>query len=233
MSKIIYLQDYNKRKNRRGKHTQLERILHFKMEKKPTSMEVINQIRNDEDLKDDISQCAKKILEVFEIDADKQYVPIVKILNLLGIKTYKQKMKPDELSAYLSVDPRYYAKYGTTKIACVNEKDTDGHMRFALAHELAHYIFDYNEAKDPTFYSTYMKNSQDKDYKEDRANEFAANLLMPADIFIKKRMCFEKEEENSKPDVIARLADYFGVSTESILKRYIEVENIVEVQIEG
>ncbi len=39
-------------------------------------------------------------------------------------------MEPRELSAYILIDPKYYEKYGTCKLACVNELDNIGHKRF-------------------------------------------------------------------------------------------------------
>lgn len=218
MSNIINLQNYI---NYNDTHKIRER-LSDKIMKNLNPNEVINEIRNDESLRSNIQECAEKVLNAFKIDASKGYVPIVSILTSLGIKTYKRKMTTSKLSAYISVDPDYYDSFGTMKIACVNEDDPPGHMRFALAHELAHYIFDYNEAEDIRFYNTYIKDSLDKDDSEDRANEFAANLLMPKGVFIKK-MEQLKKETNSKPDLIVKLAEHFAVSTNSIIKRIDEV----------
>jgi len=90
----------------------------------------------------DISDAACKIRKIFAV-GDSEIFLIVAILNSLGIRTFQKRMIPRELSAYISVNPKYLTMYDTTKIACVNSIDNAGHKRFALAHEFAHYIFDY------------------------------------------------------------------------------------------
>lgn len=229
MSKVINLLCYKQEKQSRNNHKRLERTKYARMEKakispweKISPLELKSIIQNNEDLRNNNTKCANLILEVFKIDASKKYVPIIKILNSLGIKVYKQAMEPKELSAYISVSPEYYDEYGTMKIACINEDDAAGHSRFALAHELAHYIFDYDEQKDIEYFNTYMKDDKNKDTQEQRANDFAANLLMPKEIFIKKRESYQKET-NSMPEVIEHLAKHFGVSAKSIIKRFDEV----------
>lgn len=225
MSRIIDFQEYVKQIDYIETRMKAERNKDIEMEKiQENPTDVIRRIRNDKKMKKDICRCADAILNAFEIDAFQHYVPIVKILNTIGIKTYKREMTTKELSAYISVDPQYYERYGTTKIACVNREDNPRHMRFALAHELGHYIFDYDETRDITYYNTYMKDSSEKDQTEKRANEFAANLLMPREQFIQKKKYFEEKTNYNKPEVVVALASHFGVLTTSIQKRYLEVE---------
>lgn len=49
-----------------------------------------------------------------------------------------------------------------------------GHKRFALAHELAHYLFDFDETKDLVYYNTYFAKEEEKSEIELRANAFVA-----------------------------------------------------------
>ena len=133
------------------------------------------------------------------------------------------ELKSDELSAYIAIDPRLMEKLGSNKIACVNSKDSDGHKRFAIAHELAHYLFDYNEYEQVTYYNTYIANEKEPtDEIELRANRFAACILMPEDEFRKKFA--EYREMYSKPDLVNRLNEYFRVSPRAVQRRFSELD---------
>lgn len=208
MSKIIYF------------HTKEDQIREIKNK---MCKKEINQIRSDEDLRENVSQCANLILNTFDIDFSSGGVPIVKILNSLGIKTYQKEMTPRELSAYISINPAYIEKYGTSKIACVNSLDNFGHKRFALAHELAHYIFDYDERKSLIYNNTYIASENMDDEIERRANTFAANLLMPEEEFKKEEKRINKEVNGSKIETLEIIAKNFGVSPSAALKRMREV----------
>lgn len=192
------------------------------IQKKMCKSEII-KIRSDENLKKDIPACAKLILNAFQVDFSSGGVPIVQILNSLDIKTFQREMTPRELSAYISIDPNYLEIYGTSKIACVNSSDNAGHKRFALAHELAHYIFDYDENKELTYNNTYIANDTIENVVEKRANMFAANLLMPEDEFKREVEKTKMEVNGSKPDTITGLAVKFGVSPSAVIKRMREV----------
>lgn len=183
----------------------------------------ITKIRSDEELRNNIPACAKLILNAFKVDFSLGGVPIVKILNSLGIKTFQKKMVPRKLSAYISIDPEYFERYGTCKIACVNSSDNIGHKRFALAHELGHYIFDYDEDNELTYINTYIADDNIDDDEEKRANLFAANLLMPEDIFKSEAERIKGEVNGSKPDTITNLAMKFEVSPSAVIKRMQEV----------
>lgn len=209
-------QDILKRRMYRMKYNEEKKVL----------MEKINRLREnmtDKYDEDDIKAAANEIRGIFNVE-DSENFPIVSILNNIGIKTFQKQMKPRELSAYISIDPKYLTMYDTTKIACVNIMDNVGHKRFALVHELAHYIFDYNENKSLTYYNTYRSDEKNDDKKEKRANCFAANILMPEQRF--KRSVHECEEfiGKSKPDMIEALSKRFEVSPKAVLLRMRELD---------
>ena len=93
-------------------------------------------------------------------------------------------------------------------------------MKFTLAHELGHYLNDKDylddngEMKDGSKQSPRWLHRKEKSFKNDKdmrrrdvkANKFAADLLMPKDVFI------EKWQELSTPQ---KVAEYFGVSLEA------------------
>lgn len=105
----------------------------------------------------------------------------------------------------------------------MNCNDNIGHKRFALAHELAHYLFDFDE-NSVVYYNTYLANEGEQNEIEQRANAFAANLLMPEDEF---RKVLNSCNEEMKADTISYLSDYFQVSVTAVMKR------IGELKIEG
>ena len=165
---------------------------------------------------------AQDVLEYFQVYDLSSGVPIVEMLTKMGFKIYQSNLEPDNLSAYIAVDPKFEDVFGSNKIACVNIRDTIGDKRFALAHELAHYFFDFDEEKSLYYYDTYFQGKDEKDMAEKRANKFALNLLMPKEAFEKT---FDKYKElQSKADIVNALGRYFFVSSTAVLKRLIELE---------
>ena len=170
---------------------------------------------------EDMPDRAKEILEYFNIKDFSEGVPIIDILKKMGFKIFQSNLEPDGLSAYIAVDPKFEEVFESNKITCVHAKDNIGHKRFALAHELAHYLFDFDEDRSLYYYDTYFANGSIDKFEEERANAFAANLLMPADIFWKKYKEFEALQ--SKAEIVSALSRYFRVSATAVMKRFPEV----------
>lgn len=189
---------------------------------------LIQEIKHSDKSIGAMSGCAERILEYFNIPED-SYTPIVYILQEMGIVALRGALEPQELSAYIAVNPKYKERYGSNKIACVNIEDNLGHQRFALAHELAHYLFDYDEVNQATYYNTYYINEnydeQDNGNEIDieyRANQFAAALLMPEKKFRKKYKEYLRKTEKL-PEVVDELSQYFEVSKTAVTRRIAEV----------
>lgn len=97
----------------------------------------------------------------------------------------------------------------------VNSYHAENRQRFTLAHELGHLLFHreyldlqterYNEKEILWRSSLFNK-------IENEANTFAAELLMPKELFVKKwEECGEEELE--------KISDYFNVSTQAVRYR--------------
>ena len=171
---------------------------------------------------EDMPARAREILDYFKIKDFKGGVPIVEILRKFGFKIFQSDLKPEGLSAYIAVDPKFEEVFESNKITCVHVEDNVGHKRFALAHELAHYLFDFNENKNLYYYDTYFPQNEEDSFIEKRANQFAANLLMPEKEF---REMFEKyRQTNGKADTVNALGNYFAVSPTAVLKRFKELK---------
>ena len=98
--------------------------------------------------------------------------------------------------------------------------------RFVIAHEIGHYLFDFNEQTEAQFSHIfkehYNKESQ-HDPNELRVNQFAACLLMPRSAFSES---FEKLKSNpdlSLADIISTLAEQFAVTPKAATARIQEL----------
>lgn len=127
-----------------------------------------------------------------------QVPDLPKILKLCGIDLEKKELKDSGASGVLVF------RDGAFKII-VNSSDSDVRQRYTIAHELGHF---YLHAKNIDV----MSNESDEEFfrgqvhdsKEREANQFAAELLMPEDLFREQFLRQHKDIES--------LARYFGVS---------------------
>lgn len=207
VAKIINFMAYSSRQDTEGDNMHKKLIMEIREKPKKIS---------------DMPERAREVLNYFQIENSSGGVPIIEILTRLGIKVYQMELEPEKLSAYIAVNPKYQERYGTNKITCVNSRDNIGHKRFALAHELAHYLFDFKENDDIVYYNTYFADDNLNDEAERRANAFAANLLMPEREF--KNLAKDWEKQGSKADTITELAKYFQVSATAVIKRCQELQ---------
>ncbi len=143
-------------------------------------------------------------------------VPIVKIVRECGFAVIHGSMKDRDMSGFVSVDEKNKAEYGSDKVIGVNSDDELGHQRFVIAHELAHYLFDYNMGNKP-YFDTYIKDAH-KTPKEKIASAFAANLLMPAKAFA---LAFNEDEDMDSN--IKAWEKRFEVQERAVEKRVLEV----------
>lgn len=101
---------------------------------------------------------------------------------------------------------------------------TDGRVNFSIAHELGHFYIPSHRAR---LLQGDMHNSiadfRSSDPREEEADEFAANLLMPKDLFIHEVRQFRQGVCTLKE--ICRMADErFGTSVTSTARRYCQCD---------
>ena len=128
----------------------------------------------------------------------------------------------DRLSAIIAVDDKLNSKFQNNKVVVSNRNDTVAHQRFAIAHEIAHFIFDCEMNKE--FYDTY---NTDADYSKEpteiRANLFAAELMMPYSDF---ESYIAKQGNNISHDLLLnKISENFGVPKTAVARRYLETEH--------
>lgn len=149
--------------------------------------------------------------------------PIVKIAKMFDFKTYRETLSE---SGDININGETKQKYGHDKVILVNKNEELFHQRFVVAHELAHYLFDFlgnntYEDKNILFADTYEKDKHETP-QEKRANTFAAEIMMPKELFI-KQYNVARREINNHMFIVLYLSKYFETSVESIEKRIKEV----------
>lgn len=150
-------------------------------------------------------------------------VPIVSILNNLGFNIYVSNMPSPNISGFIYISPELREKHGTDRVIAVSENDSAERQRFTLAHELGHFIFDYDESSNADYFDTYDMIKKDKK-RENVPSRFAAELLMPTSLFADR---FQQLKENNynASELILQLSRDFCVNTKAVLKRCHEISN--------
>ena len=211
MNNIIKLEKYHQKK---GVTMKFDNLLQTLTDKNQSGYEYslleIRTISND-------------ILSMINYYSGRCATPIVKIAKEFNFKTYKETLKD---SGDIHINGETAVKYGHDKIILVNRNDELFHQRFVVAHELAHYLFDFlgnvkYQDKNILFTDTYQKDKHETP-QEKRANTFAAEIMMPKSLFI-KQYNIAKVTESNHMFIVMYLSRYFETSIESIERRITEV----------
>ncbi len=152
----------------------------------------------------------KKMLDRYGLDDPTEF-PIESIVYGVGATLREQPLS--------NADGRIV--FGTNKtIITINSNiEYEGKRRFTIAHELGHFEMHRNlvpihDDTDATL-EYFQKGSQETD-----ANEFASELLMPEELFIK-----ECQGKKFSPDLLRHLSNRFKTSITSIAYRYFNLGN--------
>ena len=178
---------------------------------------------------EEIQSAVESLFNRLKLPMDKPApLPVVRVLQLLGFELFRVNFPNPKQSGLIAVDsslPEKYKVFKSDRVVLVNGNDNLGHQRFTIAHELSHYIFDYDEAKVATYYKSYFTDDPVVE-EERRANRFAAELLMPTESFKKAFNKIKKEqgEAFSLPATITSLMQTFGVSSTAVSLRLKETK---------
>lgn len=166
----------------------------------------------------EISNLIIKTLKIKKIP-----IPIVKIIDDLGFFIYVVDLKVDfandSLSGFISIGEETKNIFGNDKVICISKNEPIEMQRFILAHEFAHYLFDFNEQGETTFFNTFDTEKSDTE-EEQIPSRFAAELLMPSNIFTRRYNELSKLTQYEK---INALSDEFNTPQKSVIKRFGEL----------
>ena len=177
------------------------------------------QSRNQEKKYDvnEMPEVAQMILD--RLGIEEVPIPIVAIMKSLNFQVVAGELK-DEISGIIGIDDYLAKNFKSSKVIAINNKDNVGHHRFTMAHELAHYLFDFDVSNQIVYYNTY-NTFEDENEEERRANYFAANLLMPEKKFKKE---FDNVViKNNLYVTVEKLSQIFQVSGEAVRRRISEL----------
>ena len=181
------------------------------------------QSRNQEKKYDvnEMPEVAQMILD--RLGIEEVPIPIVAIMKSLNFQVVAGELK-DEISGIIGIDDDLAKNFKSSKVIAINNKDNVGHQRFTMAHELAHYLFDFDVSNQIVYYNTY-NTFEDENEEERRANYFAANLLMPEKKFKKE---FDNVViKNNLYVTVEKLSQIFQVSGEAVRRRISELSQQV------
>ena len=158
--------------------------------------------------------------------------PIIAISNHLGFKNYtsdfllfdKTMDEYKKSSGMIAVDGDLIEKYDTDKILLINKHDSIKYQRYTIAHELAHFLFDFNETKYYKYYNFCKIENIFINANERRASRFATALLMPRNLF--KERYNKIKKTNNYYEIIRKLSDDFQVFPDIVDKRIKELEEL-------
>ena len=116
-------------------------------------------------------------------------------------------------------DGRLVMKDGRSIVSIDSKIEYPQRKRYVLAHELGHILMhgdrEASFTDDDSTLDAYKNGPQEKE-----ANDFAAELLMPSDLF--KASCLKKK---FTPDLIRELSKKFNTSLTSVVYRFLEFGN--------
>ncbi len=121
----------------------------------------------------------------------------------LGIKIRESYNLKDSIVGFIK-------KIDDTIYICVNGVHSENRKRFTIAHELGHYFLHSDSLQQGLVDNILHRENGIINQKEQEANTFAANLLMPSELF---KTLWLREE------AISTIATMFFVSESAVLTR--------------
>lgn len=130
-------------------------------------------------------------------------------LLAVGVYVFKDQFKHPGYSGFCLYDPEFPLIY-------VNNSCAKSRQIFTLFHELAHLLFE-TSGVDPTSDDLEDRYSPTGKIIEVKCNQFAAEFLLPAQIFADAIAKLPRTEETA-----IRIANQFHVSRESVFRRFLD-----------
>lgn len=153
-------------------------------------------------------------------------VEIISLCKNMGFNVYRQTL-PHDVCGYIAIDGDMKEMFGTDRIISVNIVESAKRRRFTVAHELGHYLFNFDPAKNITFYNAFERDHKADEETlpdEEACNRFAAELLMPREAFTK---AYEKASikfvgPDANYNIVQQLSEDFLVPPKAVKRRLVE-----------
>jgi len=160
----------------------------------------------------------EKEKKIYEKYASKPlFFHVIDFAKELGIVVKESDELPSKTSGFIK-------KTEKGIFICVNSKNHENTKRFTVAHELGHYFLHRGELQNGIVDGIELKMEEGKeDPKEDEANKFAANLLMPKELF---KQLWDKEDYS-----IGSIAERFFVSESAVITRAKDLKLVKDYQV--
>lgn len=152
----------------------------------------------------EIAEIANEILKELDYYSGRGATPIMKIAKDFGFATYKETFNTGK-SGDIHISEDANNKYENDKVIIVNKNQALFQSRFTIAYELAHYLFNLIPKKNHCEI-------------EKQANTFAAELMMPKDLFI-KQYNIAKDKSDNHIFIVMYLSRFFEIPINLVEKR--------------
>ena len=177
----------------------------------------------------DVQKIVQYIIE--NLDIHEIPVNVWQRARHLGLEVLEANFKNENVSGSIIVTeemPDLLKPFNTNKAIILNRNEDSKVQAFTVAHELGHYVMDISEKS--SFFENYHISkekkkilSQDEKYRkmiEDRADKFAAMLLMPKKEFIEY---YENSIMKDTKEIYEEMANKFMVPIAGVKKRFEEL----------
>lgn len=180
----------------------------------------IREVKTTQYTENTVSDAASKILMVE--NKTQIPVPIINICKKIGFVVFMQDL-PGDICGYIAVDGELKEKFGSDKLISVDKNESNKRRRFTVAHELGHYLFEFNPNNQIQFYNAFEEPHVTSDRPNEKlANRFAAELLMPKNEFVSEAKNAYRIHKNSSEmlyEVVQILSDKFLVPPKAVERR--------------
>ena len=164
----------------------------------------------------EIEKNVNKLMKDIGYKDNSREIDIIKIAKKLGFSIINAKMNNGDDGFVIVEDGvREIMGIKTDKLIGVNVDRSPQWKRFIIAHEIAHYMM--NES-DGLF--AHREHEKGKNEEENKADFYAANLLMPRDKFTKSYNLLKEKEVEEKVKYSILASEY--MVTEIMIKRRIK-----------
>lgn len=178
-----------------------------------------------EKIKDEMENKAYNCLKKYGYKLDAP-IDITELATNMGFTVGSTEL-PNSLDGFIIVDnqKQLLQNIDTNMLIAVNEDRTEENIRFIIAHELAHYINEYNEQKLFACREQH-KEGHPRPESEDCNDFLAACLLMPSEAVKEYHTYLVNSDEINEKDelnITKKIASYFNVELNCAKRRINEV----------